>query len=33
MYEAAQKGNAPSAIICNNVDPILFESAMIIDIP
>ncbi|ECG6808058.1 TPA: aconitase X swivel domain-containing protein [Salmonella enterica subsp. enterica serovar Muenchen] len=33
IYEAFQRGNAPAAIICNRADPILFESAMAIDIP
>ncbi len=33
IYEALQLGNAPVAIICNRADPILFESAMAIDIP
>ncbi|AOF00515.1 MULTISPECIES: aconitase X swivel domain-containing protein [Serratia] len=33
IYEAFQQGNAPAAIICNHADPILFESAMAIDIP
>ncbi|EDU0614759.1 TPA: DUF126 domain-containing protein [Salmonella enterica subsp. salamae serovar 53:z4,z24:-] len=33
IYEAYQQGNAPAAIICNRADPILFESAMAINIP
>lgn len=33
IYEAFQLGNAPAAIICNRADPILFESAMAINIP
>ncbi|WMW60400.1 DUF126 domain-containing protein [Serratia marcescens] len=33
IYEAFQQGNAPAAIICNHADPILFESAMAVDIP
>ncbi|MGI0119827.1 aconitase X swivel domain-containing protein [Zooshikella sp. RANM57] len=33
LYEAHQRGLAPAAIFCDNVDPILLESAMIIDIP
>ena len=32
-YEAMKKGNAPVAIICERVEPILCESAMAIDIP
>lgn len=33
IYEAFQQGSAPAAIVCNRADPILFESAMAIDIP
>lgn len=33
IYDAFQNGNAPAAIFCNTVDPILFESAMAINIP
>lgn len=33
IYEAFQQGNAPAAILCNQADPILFESAMAINIP
>lgn len=33
IYEAFQQDNAPAAIICNRADPILFESAMAINIP
>jgi hypothetical protein len=33
IYDAFQQGNAPAAIVCNRADPILFESAMMIDTP
>lgn len=33
IYEAFQNGNAPVGIFCNTIDPILFESAMVINIP
>lgn len=33
LYEACQRGHAPVAILCNCADPILFESAMAINIP
>lgn len=32
-YEAMKKGNAPAAILCREVDPILCESALAINIP
>jgi len=32
-YQAKKKGNAPAAILCKKVEPILCESALAIDIP
>ncbi len=32
-YQAKKKGNAPAAIICKKVEPILCESALAINIP
>jgi predicted aconitase with swiveling domain len=32
-YQAKKKGNAPAAILCEKVEPILCESALAIDIP
>ena len=32
-YQAKKKGNAPAAILCRKVEPILCESALAIDIP
>lgn len=32
-YDAMKKGNAPAAILCVKADPILCESALVIDIP
>lgn len=32
-YQAKEKNNAPAAILCRKVDPILCESALTIDIP
>jgi predicted aconitase with swiveling domain len=32
-YEAKEKGNAPVAILCQEADPILCESALAINIP
>jgi predicted aconitase with swiveling domain len=32
-YRAKKKGNAPAAILCEKVEPILCESALAIDIP
>lgn len=32
-YEAMKRGNAPAAILCRKIDPILCESALAIDIP
>jgi predicted aconitase with swiveling domain len=32
-YRAWQKGNAPAAILCQNADPLLCESAITINIP
>jgi len=32
-YQAKKKGNAPAAILCRKVEPILCESALAINIP
>jgi predicted aconitase with swiveling domain len=32
-YQAKKKGNAPAAILCKKVEPILCESALAINIP
>lgn len=32
-YQAWQKGNAPAAILCEEAEPLLCESAIAIDIP
>jgi predicted aconitase with swiveling domain len=32
-FQAKKKGNAPAAILCRKVEPILCESALAIDIP
>jgi hypothetical protein len=32
-YQAKKRGNAPAAILCKKVEPILCESALAIDIP
>jgi len=32
-YQAKKRGNAPAAILCSKVEPILCESALAIDIP
>ena len=32
-YQAMKKGNAPAAILCRKVEPILCESALAVDIP
>jgi len=32
-YQAKKKGNAPAAILCEKVEPILCESALAINIP
>ena len=32
-YQAKKKGNAPAAILCREVEPLLCESALAIDIP
>jgi predicted aconitase with swiveling domain len=32
-YQAKKKGNVPAAILCEKVEPILCESALVIDIP
>ena len=32
-YQAKQKGNTPVGIVCRKADPLLCESALVIDIP
>lgn len=33
LFEAQKRGTAPVAILCNRIDPVLYESAITIDIP
>jgi predicted aconitase with swiveling domain len=33
LYEAMRRGNAPAAIFCDKIDPVLYEAAITIDIP
>lgn len=33
LYEAMRRGTAPAAILCEKIDPVLFEAAITVDIP
>ncbi|MEE9928446.1 aconitase X swivel domain-containing protein [Microvirgula aerodenitrificans] len=33
LFDAQKRGTAPVAILCNRIDPVLYESAITIDIP